>query len=459
MASTSSSALRSASLGALAGALLSVAYDRAWATLLVAPAALALARAASPIRRVNALSLAAFAAVFTLSSGRCLPGALSLHGDVGIVGAWGVLAALVVVEAVRFAVAGACVAGLARTLPPGVVVGSALLACEAVSPAPLRWAFAAPLARIGWASGAFAWLGAPAVAALVVTVFGVRSARREATAALVALVALVAGAAFGPYRETSRLRVAVLQEPEVTEPMAAARVELEAAKVLEGAAHAGASFAVRSEGVVPGVVSATSLGARLAAPLPVVVGAVIEGAPLPTNSLVVIAGGQIAARYDKTDLLPLSERMPSWLGSLRSSRYAPGRRSPVVALAGLSVELSVCYEGALPTRGEAALRVNAVDDSWFAGSRGGELHFLLARLRAAEGARSLVRASRTGISAVVDGRGQVVASLPGGIPEHAAFDVPVGAVTRSPAQRGQSVVTVASLVLLGWGLWLGRRRP
>lgn len=459
MASTSSSALRrrgpAVGLGVAAALALTVAYERAWASPAVLVAA-ALLAAAGANPRALPLALAAFGGAFALVCGRFVPVALSRHGDVGVPGGVAVLVALALVEATRFGVAGWLAAGLARRLPPAVVAGAAIVVAESLVPSPLGWAFAAPLARFAAASGALAWLGAPVVGGALVAVAGLRRARGPAVASFAAASLLGIPALLGRFDEVSRVRVGLLQEPEREGAHADALAELEAARRVGELAQAGAAFVVRAEGVVPGVVPVDGVAARVAASVPVVAGAVLHGTPLPTNSLVVVAGGRVTHRYDKVDLVPLSEGVPRWATFVRAPRFAPGTGPRVATVVGVPVELTVCFEGALPTEGAAALRVNAADDGWFAGTRGGEAHFLLARLRAAEGARSLVRATRTGITAVVDGKGRVLEALSEGVTAHAVVEVPLGRPGASPAQAARPFVAGFALLLAALGVWLGR---
>jgi apolipoprotein N-acyltransferase len=59
--------------------------------------------------------------------------------------------------------------------------------------------------------------------------------------------------------------------------------------------------------------------------------------------------------------------------------------------------------------------LNVTDDAWFGLTAGPYQHFAEARLRAIETGLPLVRAANTGISAVVDGRGRILAEAQLGI--------------------------------------------
>jgi len=80
----------------------------------------------------------------------------------------------------------------------------------------------------------------------------------------------------------------------------------------------------------------------------------------------------------------------------------------------------ICYEAIFPgevtparTNGERpGLLLNVTNDGWFGTTSGPYQHFALARLRAIEEGLPLIRAANTGISAIVDPYGRVLAELP-----------------------------------------------
>jgi apolipoprotein N-acyltransferase len=146
-----------------------------------------------------------------------------------------------------------------------------------------------------------------------------------------------------------------------------------------------------------------------------------------TNSIFAIApSGRILARYDKAHLVPYGEYLPMrpLLSALGLSRLAPGDldftpgpgpRTVTLPIAG-KVGFQLCYE--IIFSGEVVDRAHRPDwifnpsnDAWF-GGWGPPQHLAQARLRALEEGLPVVRATPTGISAIVDADGRLVRSLP-----------------------------------------------
>ncbi|HEY6452706.1 MAG TPA: apolipoprotein N-acyltransferase [Steroidobacteraceae bacterium] len=127
--------------------------------------------------------------------------------------------------------------------------------------------------------------------------------------------------------------------------------------------------------------------------------------------------------YSKHHLVPFAEYFPvpafirSWLRlmNLPYSDFTAGPAvQPAVAAGGTLLALSICYEDAyasadLPVLAQARVLVNVTNDAWFGHSWARYQHFQIARMRAIEAQRPLVRAANDGISALVGPRGQVLA--------------------------------------------------
>jgi apolipoprotein N-acyltransferase len=145
------------------------------------------------------------------------------------------------------------------------------------------------------------------------------------------------------------------------------------------------------------------------------------------NSIYVIDhDGSVLTVYDKVHLVPFGEYLPfqNWMERLGFSQltkvqggYIPGtRRRPLdIPNAPRALPL-ICYEAIFPAnvaeRDErAGWIVNLTNDGWFGISTGPHQHLQQARLRAVEEGLPVVRAANTGISAVIDPVGRIVARL------------------------------------------------
>ncbi|HTT02517.1 MAG TPA: apolipoprotein N-acyltransferase [Steroidobacteraceae bacterium] len=135
----------------------------------------------------------------------------------------------------------------------------------------------------------------------------------------------------------------------------------------------------------------------------------------------VLALGASVGWYNKRHLVPFAEFFPvpefvrSWLRlmSLPYSDFTRGARvqSPLRA-GGLALATTICYEDAygsyeLPVLAESDALVNVTNDAWFGHSSARYQHFQIARLRAMEAGRFMLRAANDGISAVIGPHGEV----------------------------------------------------
>lgn len=187
------------------------------------------------------------------------------------------------------------------------------------------------------------------------------------------------------------------------------------------------------------------------------------------NSVQIVAsGGAILESADKVHLVPFGEYLPfrKWFDQigLRQFVHIPGgfdagQRRKALRAPGLpDIAPLVCYEAIFPgevtPEGSAArpgLLLNVTNDGWFGRTPGPYQHLAQARLRAIEEGLPLVRAANTGVSAVVDPYGRILAQLPLGV--DAVLDAPL-------PQRIEPTVFarwpwISPLVLCGAALMLG----
>jgi apolipoprotein N-acyltransferase len=173
--------------------------------------------------------------------------------------------------------------------------------------------------------------------------------------------------------------------------------------------------------------------------------------------------------YDKHHLVPFAEFFPvpsfvrSWLRllNLPYSDFTPGAaRQPTISAGGTVLAPSICYEDAygstaLPQLARADLLVNVTNDAWFGHSWARYQHFQIARMRAMEARRPLIRAANDGVSALVGARGQVLALAPEFQPTVLRGQVQPRAGLPPYARLGNFLVV--GLGLLGLLVALGRR--
>ena len=154
------------------------------------------------------------------------------------------------------------------------------------------------------------------------------------------------------------------------------------------------------------------------------------GGIAPNNSAALLGpDGALDFIYDKIHLVPFSEYVPwrKWLFFAKDltgligdfqhgSQYKVGR-----ILGGGPFSAYICYEAIFPneirrfTLAGAQLFVNISDDGWFGGSGAPAQHLAMARVRAVENRRWLLRDTNDGITVSVDPYGRIVAQLPAGI--------------------------------------------
>jgi len=145
-----------------------------------------------------------------------------------------------------------------------------------------------------------------------------------------------------------------------------------------------------------------------------------------TSIYVIDAKGAVLALYDKVHLVPFGEFLPfqrllenlgfNQLTKVTGGLIAGEARQPMATPRAPPALPLLCYEVIFPD--ELGIRekrpgwmINLTNDGWFGNSSGPYQHFAQARLRAIEQGLPLVRAANTGISAVIDPVGRVVASL------------------------------------------------
>ncbi|GAB6887685.1 hypothetical protein JCM13304A_11830 [Desulfothermus okinawensis JCM 13304] len=143
------------------------------------------------------------------------------------------------------------------------------------------------------------------------------------------------------------------------------------------------------------------------------------------NRAYLIYKGKIIDYYDKVHLVPFGEYIP--FGSILSfiskivegpGNFSRGKSLTPLKIGDLAIGTLICYEMIFPdlvaqlVRNNAKLIVNISNDAWFGNSSGPYQHLNQAIVKAIETNRFILRATNTGISAIITPKGKVVKKLP-----------------------------------------------
>ena len=202
---------------------------------------------------------------------------------------------------------------------------------------------------------------------------------------------------------------------------------------------------------------------------------------LPTGSMngdyynsVISLGSAPSQRYHKVHLVPFGEYIPlkaawGWVIQVLHiplSDFARGdvRQTPL-AIGGQRVAANICYEDAF---GEEIIRqlpaasvlVNVSNMAWFGDSFAPWQHAQMSQMRALETGRMMLRATNTGLTAIIDVRGNVLASLPLFTTGTLSGEIQ-GYIGSTPYVRWGNAPVLVLWGVLGVGLLMAgiRRRP
>jgi apolipoprotein N-acyltransferase len=190
------------------------------------------------------------------------------------------------------------------------------------------------------------------------------------------------------------------------------------------------------------------------------------------NSVFALApDGRLLGRYDKAHLVPYGEYLPlrPLLSAIGISQLAPssldqssGPGPATLDLPGFgSAGIQICYE--IIFSGEVVDRThrpnfifNPSNDAWF-GAWGPPQHLAQARLRALEEGLPVIRSTPTGISALVDAEGRLLASLPLGTAGAIDARLPPQHAPTAFARFGNVLPMVLALLLAAAAIAVGRK--
>ncbi|HWU69153.1 MAG TPA: apolipoprotein N-acyltransferase, partial [Stenotrophobium sp.] len=137
----------------------------------------------------------------------------------------------------------------------------------------------------------------------------------------------------------------------------------------------------------------------------------------------VYALGASSGRYDKRHLVPFGEYfpVPDWLLPLMDVLGVPfsnlgfgaAQQAPI-KVDGQAIGIAICFEDVFPdeyrhTAAQSVMVANVTNDAWFGHSGAAAQHLAIARMRALETGREVLRASNTGVSAIIDANGRLQA--------------------------------------------------
>ncbi len=200
------------------------------------------------------------------------------------------------------------------------------------------------------------------------------------------------------------------------------------------------------------------------------------GQQAPYNSAALLDGqGREEFLYDKMHLVPFSEYIP-----LRQyfffakdllflvGEFYPGTQYRVGQLDGGRFAVFICYESIFPDQirrfvlGGAQVLINISDDGWFGRSAAPAQSLVMARVRAVENRRWLVRDTNNGLTASIDPYGRVVASMPPDV--RGELDAPYGFRDGLTfyARWGDwlaEISTVIAIMMLAWASMGSRWQP
>ncbi len=142
------------------------------------------------------------------------------------------------------------------------------------------------------------------------------------------------------------------------------------------------------------------------------------------NSLIGL--GQHADQYHKRHLVPFGEFFPvpdfarRWMRSAglpNQDTLAGSAEQSLLRLGDVQLAPTICYEdaygaeqlGFLPA---ANLLISVSNDAWFGTTIAAHQHLQIARMRALETGRFMLRATNTGVTAIISPRGEIVARSP-----------------------------------------------
>lgn len=296
-----------------------------------------------------------------------------------------------------------------------------------------------PLAGFAPVIGVYGVTLATAATAAALAALASRPARREALATLVILLGGGATLAWVPWTATTGapLEVSLIQGNIAQDAKFRPEQLAETLHLFERlVSEAGSPLVILPETALPMLFNELPddyldrLAAQARARNGDLITGVFENEPVGSDryfNAAISLGTAPQQRYRKVHLVPFGEFIPLKAllapiinGVLQiplSDQTRGSTQQRPLEVAGQKVAIDICYEDAfgeevirqLP---EATLLVNLTNDAWYGDSWASEQHLQMSQTRALESGRTMLRATNTGRTAVIDHRGQVLAMLP-----------------------------------------------
>lgn len=151
-----------------------------------------------------------------------------------------------------------------------------------------------------------------------------------------------------------------------------------------------------------------------------------QGSSRPENAAVLLGpDGDLLLHYVKIHLVPFGEYVPWWAFPGRVGKitaevgdFVPGKSVEVARTSEGTIGIFICYEAIFPqlvrkfAANGAGVLVNISDDGWYGNSSAPFQHFEMARFRAIENGRFVLRGTNNGITAIIDPYGRVRKEIP-----------------------------------------------
>lgn len=183
------------------------------------------------------------------------------------------------------------------------------------------------------------------------------------------------------------------------------------------------------------------------------------------------ADGNVRGRYDKTFLLAFAEYIPFgeqfpvlYEASPKSGRFTPGTSLDAVPFGEHRIAALVCYEDIIPgfvremvAHSDPHLLVNMTNDAWFGDTTEPWQHLALAKSRAVEHHKYLVRVTNSGVSAVVDPLGRTLKHTEVFVRDEFVHEVALMEGTTLYRTLGDWPAYLGVPLLL-WAIYAGRRK-